>query len=171
MNTDGMTIRSFKTAGAVMACAAIVLWSAWASAQSRIELTTVAEVERQIVDAKDNVKVERTPAKTVMPGETLVFTIYYENTGTGMAEKAVITNPIPEHLVYAVDSAEGVDAEITYSIDGGTSFRKAAELFVKDKAGRQFPARPGDYTHIRWTIKTPLAPGATGAVSFKATIQ
>jgi uncharacterized repeat protein (TIGR01451 family) len=150
----------------------IVLGTTWALAQGpHIELTTVAEVEREVLNAVGQKTIQRIPATQIRPGETVIFTTHYRNTGTQMAENAIITNPIPEYVLFQQGSVRGVNTVVTYSIDGGKSYHTPEKLIVIDKAGRQFPARPKDYTHIRWTFDKPLAPGAAGTVSFRATIK
>ena len=72
-------------------------------------------------------------------------------------------------------SPEGANAEITYSADGGKSFAVADRLTVaaRDTSGKAVTraAVAADLTHVRWALKEPLAPGASGFVRFKAVIQ
>jgi hypothetical protein len=60
-------------------------------------------------------------------------------------------------------------------VDSGKSFATPDKLTVstKDKSGKDVtrPAVAQDYTHIRWTLKGNVAPGATGSVRFRAVIQ
>lgn len=150
----------------------MILWTTWAFAQgTHIELTTVAEVEKEVLNAAGQKTIQRIPATSILPGETVIFITHYRNTGTKVAENAVITNPIPEHMIFQRGSASGVNTVITYSIDGGKSYHKPEELIVVDKAGRRFPARPQDFTHIRWKFVKSLPPGAAGNVSFRATLR
>jgi uncharacterized repeat protein (TIGR01451 family) len=149
----------------------VALTAGWAWAQSQIQLRNVAEVETVHLDAAGQKTVQRAPAAKVLPGQEVIFTTYYENSGTQAAENAVITNPLPEHMVYTAGSASGAGARITVSADGGKTYNTPAMLLIKDAAGREFPARPQDYTHIRWTFENPLPPGAKGEVSFRALLK
>jgi uncharacterized repeat protein (TIGR01451 family) len=150
----------------------LVLYAASAAwAQGTITLKSVAEVEQQVLNEEGQKVVKRMPAAKVLPGSEVIFTTTYENTGDKAADKAFITNPIPQHMVYVADSAQGMGTLITFSIDGGKTFDIPARLFVFDAAGRKFPARIQDYTHIRWTFENPLPSGAKGSVSFRAVLE
>ena len=74
-------------------------------------------------------------------------------------------------VIYREGSAQGAGATVTFSVDGGKTYDVPAKLFVFDGSGRRYAARPRDYTHIRWTFKAPLLPGAKGDVSFRAVLQ
>ena len=145
--------------------------AAWARSNGHIELTSVAEIEKEVFNTEGRKEVQRVPAAKVVPGSEVIFTTTYKNVSREKAEKAVITNPVPEHMVYSGNSARGTGTKITFSIDNGKSFNIPAELFVFDAAGRKFPARPKDYTHIRWEINNPLPSGAKGEVSFRAILK
>ena len=149
----------------------VALTAAWAHAQGTIELKSVAEVEKEVFNTEGKKEVQRRPAVKVLPGDEVIFTTVYHNTSKEVAENAVITNPVPEHMIYTQNSARGQDTRITFSVDGGKTYDVPVKLFVYDASGRQFPARPRDYTHIRWTFGDPLPPGATGEVSFRAILQ
>ena len=140
-------------------------------AQGNIRLQSVAEVEKKVVNAEGKIEIKRVQATKVLPGTVVIFPQHYENMGNETAENAVITNPVPQHMVYKTGSAEGVGTRITFSVDSGKSFNIPAKLFVIDAAGRKFPARAKDYTHIRWTFENPLPSGAKGTVSFRAILE
>jgi hypothetical protein len=74
-------------------------------------------------------------------------------------------------MIYTYRSAQGEGTRITFSVDNGQSYNIPAKLFVFDTTGRKFPARPKDYTHIRWTFTHPLPSGAKGEVSFRAILE
>lgn len=143
----------------------------WAQFNGHIQLTSVAEIEKEVSNTEGKKEIKRMPASTVVPGTEVIFTTTYENVSKEKAEKAVITNPVPQHMVYTENSARGFGTRITFSIDNGKSFNIPSKLFVFDAAGRKFPARPHDYTHIRWEMIKPLPSGATGEVSFRAILK
>ena len=145
--------------------------ASWAQRKGHIKLTSVAEVEKQIVNSEGKKEMKRVPAVKVLPGSEVIFTTRYENISKEVADNAVITNPVPEHMLYKNNSAQGTGTRITYSIDNGKSYNIPGQLFVKDAAGRTFPARPKDYTHIRWTFNNSLPSGAKGEVSFRAILK
>lgn len=159
---------------AIVAAAAL-LTVTWTQAQARtkghIKLTSTAWQEKQVFNQEGKKELKRVPAAKVLPGDEVIFTISYQNIGKEAADQAVITDPIPEHMIYIQNSAEGTGARITFSVDGGKTYHAPGKLFIVDAAGRQYPARPQDYTHIRWTFAKPLPPGAKGEVSFRAILK
>lgn len=155
----------------IVGIVAILATAASVWAQGHIKLTSVAEMEKAVFNQEGKKEIKRIPAARVVPGSEVIFTTYYENVSKQTAEKAVITNPIPQHMIYKEGSAQGEGTRITFSVDNGKSYNIPAKLFVLDAAGRQYPALPKDYTHIRWAFETPLPPGAKGAVSFRAILK
>ena len=143
----------------------------WAQPNGHIELISAAEIEKEVFNTEGKKEVKRLPATKVVPGSEVIFTTTYKNVSKEKADQAVITNPVPEYMVYSENSALGTGTEITFSIDNGKSFNIPAKLFVFDAAGRKFPARPKDYTHIRLEIRKPLPSGARGEVSFRAILK
>lgn len=143
----------------------------WTESGQGVQLKATAQVEVKTLDAEGRTVVKRVPAKKVIPGTEVIYTIHYSNTGDQPAEHVAITNPIPEHMRYVDQSVFGSDAVITFSIDGSKTFDRPQNLIVVDPSGRSFPARPADYTHIQWVLEHPLAPGAKGQVGFRATLE
>ena len=139
----------------------------------RLDLKTT--VEKEVMVNKDGEWVtKRIPAGETGPGDILVFTIEYLNTGTTDAIDAAIVNPIPQGSVYILDSAGGEEAEVMCSIDNGNSWHKPPVMVrVKDAQGKEkFKPAPAErYTHIRWIIKQPVPPGYSGRVGFKVTVK
>ncbi len=163
-----------KTRSIWIICVALLLAApavGWAQAKGHIQLTSVAEIEKEVFNQEGKKELKRMPAETVIPGSEVIFTTVFENISKEKAQQAAITNPVPEHMIYKADSAAGKDTAITFSVDNGKSYNIPAKLFVSDAEGRKIPARPQDYTHIRWELRAPLAPGKTGEVSFRAILK
>jgi uncharacterized repeat protein (TIGR01451 family) len=139
--------------------------------QGNIKLTTLAQVERAVFTEGGRKEIKRVPAEKVVSGTEVIFTTQYENISTRAVEHAVITNPMPDNMIYKEGSARGEGAAVTFSVDGGKTYQPAADLFVYDTAGRKYPSRPQDYTHIRWTFETVIPSGARGDVSFTAVLE
>lgn len=146
--------------------------AAGAQQKGSIELKSLAEVEVVQTDAAGKKTVSRVDAATakVVPGDVVVFTTEYRNIGSKPTESVVITNPVPEHVVYVDKSAVGRGARIDFSVDGGKGYATAGKLVVTE-AGKKRKAGAQDYTHIRWTLTKPVPPGGKGNVSFKAKIK
>jgi uncharacterized repeat protein (TIGR01451 family) len=155
----------------------IALLSGWASIvlaadqQGHVKLQTVGFQEKVTV-AKDGSKhTDLVPVDHVLPGTEVTWDVKYEIIGTGSVTDTVITDPIPQNMVYVAGSAAGDNADITFSVDGGKTWGKPETLQVKDADGTLRGALPKDYTAIRWILKSTLAPGAKGTVTFHATLQ
>jgi uncharacterized repeat protein (TIGR01451 family) len=144
-----------------------------AQQKSAIQLTSVAEVEVTEKNASGVTEVKRKEAALakVVPGNIVIFTTRYVNTGKAPVSNVTIMNPVPEHMSYIDNSVEGKGARIDFSVDGGKTYGQPDKLTVKDGQGRVRPALAKDYTHIRWVLSTPLAPGGTGSVSFRAQLK
>ncbi|MBN2061089.1 MAG: DUF11 domain-containing protein [Deltaproteobacteria bacterium] len=139
----------------------------------RLDLKTTAEKE---VKVKKDGKwmVERVPVEKTGPGDILVFTINYLNRGKTDAVDAAIVNPIPQGVVYVLESAGGKDAEVMCSVDNAVSWHKPPVMIrVKNAEGKEEvkPAPAESYTHVRWTIKKTVPPGQSGRVSFKVSVR
>ena len=138
-----------------------------------IELKSTAEVDIIVKNDKGVNEVVRVAAAdtNVAPGDTVIFTTSYEYQGEKPATNVIINNPLPEHMLYLDNTAEGKGTRIDFSVDQGQTFAAANQLKIKDAEGKEQPASAADYTHIRWTIEGALQNGAKGSVSFKAKVK
>lgn len=155
-------------------CALLLLPAAVrAQQQGSIELKSTAQAEVVETNKKGEKHVKRVDAAKakVVPGDIVVFTTNYKNVGKQPAEKVEITNPVPEHMLYVDQSAEGKGMKIEFSVDKGKSYGSPDTLIVTDAQGKQRKAETIDYTNIRWTVAKPLGPGGKGTVSFKAKLK
>jgi uncharacterized repeat protein (TIGR01451 family) len=144
---------------------------AWSQEKGAVELKAVAETEVEVVNDDGQKEIKRVPAAKVVPGDVVIYTIYYTNNGSEPAENFVITNPVPEHTIYLDGSAEGENTQITFSVDDGNSYDTGDKLLIADAEGKKKAATPADYTHIRWALNEPVPTGATGFVYFKAQLK
>jgi len=158
---------------AVLSMLMLLSFQAKAADKGSVELKSVSEVDVTVTNDKGEKEVKRVEAAkaNVTPGDTVIFTNYYVNKGDKSASDVVITNPVPEHMIYLDGSAEGKGTRIEFSIDKGKSFVPAGKLTVRNKEGREKPASAADYTHIRWTVEKPIEKGGKGSVSFKAKVE
>jgi len=139
----------------------------------KLDLKTTVEKEAK-VQKNGQWVTERVPVDKTNPGDTLVYTITYQNAGRVAAVDAAIVDPFPAGVVYLAGTAEGQDAEITYSIDNSRSWHRPPimmQVRKPDGTLENRPAPPERYTHLRWVIKKPVQPGQSGRVSFKATVK
>lgn len=139
--------------------------------QGTIKLEHKAEQWQSVIDDDGAEQMQLVKATNVVPGEKVLFTVTYANTGDQPAENVTITNPVPEHMVYVDGSAAGDNTSILFSADGGESFAAAADLRVSNDDGLLRPAGASDYTHVRWVVQSDIAPGTSGTVQFTATVK
>jgi uncharacterized repeat protein (TIGR01451 family) len=109
------------------------------------------------------------PATHLVAGEEIYYTIRVRNPGKQPVTGVTVTKRLPFGVLYKRGSAVGPACEVQFSIDGGTQFAPADRLGAAngDKPGRKVPV--SEYTHVRWILSRPLAPGATALLRFRAT--
>ena len=107
---------------------------------------------------------------TAVPGNTMMYTITFENIGDKSVSNIVINDPLPNNSKYIANSAEGKNTTITFSADG-EKFDVPSKIKLKDASGKIWTASADKYTHIRWTYKKNLQPGEIGKVTFKTKIR
>lgn len=173
MMTTGKLMNNVAISAAIsMLLAGLLLLGGNALAQQgAIRLEHKAEQWETVTDENGDEQVQLVTATNVVPGERVLFTVTYTNTGDQPAETVTITNPVPEHMAYVDDSATGDNTSVLFSVDGGESFAAAPDLRVTNTDGTQRPAGAGDYTHVRWIVGSDIAPGAKGTVQFTATVK
>ena len=110
-------------------------------------------------------------ASKVLPGEIIQYNTFFENISNEPAGNINIVNPIPKHTVYLPNSAQGKNTQPVFSVDGGKHYGKASTLKVRGSDGKLYPAKPSDYTHIRWHYQGSLAPRAKQAVAFRVRLR
>ncbi len=135
-----------------------------------IKLTMSVKEEVKTLDSQGKQTVKYLPPTKITPGDTVIYTNEYRNESTKTLHEVIITNPIPKHLTYLNQHSELNEAQISYSINHGKTFLPADQLMVKKRNKKEQPAKPSDYTHIRWTIPSVIA-GQKGEVSFRAKVQ
>jgi hypothetical protein len=102
-----------------------------------------------------------------VPGDRLVVTLAYRNTGGQPLSDLVLANPVPRGLAYRAPAPGSAEPEV--SVDG-RSFGPLASLRVATAAGSR-AATPDDVTHVRWRLARPLTAGAQGQFAFQAVLK
>jgi uncharacterized repeat protein (TIGR01451 family) len=136
-----------------------------------ILVKTVAEQEQTVTAADGSTSTVLTPAKSVLPGHEVVYTVTFQNIGQDAARDVVVTNPVPEHTRYQAGSAFGPGTDLLFSADGGRSFAAADALEVRGTDGSVRTAGPEDYTHIRFVLKNSLTPGAVAFARYRTIVK
>lgn len=110
-------------------------------------------------------------AATLLPGDLVRYRLRFTNVTDGDVRGVVFTNPVPEGLRYVGGSAgaDRDDVATDYSIDGGRTYlaRPMVVAVVNGKRVQQ-PAKPEQYSHVRWTVRGSISPGATVTAEFRA---
>jgi uncharacterized repeat protein (TIGR01451 family) len=109
----------------------------------------------------------------VNPGDILRYTVSSANPGKAIAKDFSITQPIPEKMIYELNTAKSENqAEVAYSIDNGKTFVAKPTITVKTEDGKTIeqPAPAETYTHIRWKFGS-LAPAADIAAMYEVKVQ
>ena len=160
-------IRNYIGIAAILACS--FGSQAFAQEHGCIVLKSVAEQEKEVVNAKGEKTRQLVAASKIVPGMEVVWTVTANNICKVPSEKVTINNPVPEHMSYVANSAFGAGSDITYSLDGKT-FGAPAELSVIENGAKR-QARADEYRHIRWVFRSPLQPGASAVARFRAVLN
>jgi uncharacterized repeat protein (TIGR01451 family) len=136
-------------------------------------LTTETVVELLEPPATDDSHARRhfVAADKVRAGTEVYYTIKVHNPGRGAVSDVVVTKRLPYGMLYARGSAVGPGADVQFSVDGGVTFGPASTLEVEPAGLARRRALDADYTHVRWILRYPLAPGATALLRFRATLS
>jgi len=150
--------------------ALVLIWfTTEASAKALLSISIKAEKEVTV----DNVT-KRVAADTVNPGDVIFYTLDYVNTGDDPATNAVMNDAIPKGTAYVDGSAFGNGAVITFSIDGGKTFKEPSlltyEVKLPDGKREKRVVSPEKYTHIRWTVGVIPAHGS-GQAGFQTRVK
>lgn len=143
----------------------------YAGNPGQITLESKAKIEKLVFNEEGMQELKSFPADRVIPGDEVIFSNDYKNITKSPVEKVVITNPVPEHMIYRAGTASGKNTIISFSVDNGKTYAQPEKLIISDVAGNLLPAKASDYTHIRWAFAKPLQPGASGQVSFAAILK
>jgi uncharacterized repeat protein (TIGR01451 family) len=137
----------------------------------QIETELIAEVRIDSVASPIPHAARFAPAKVVEQGDVVYYTVRIRNVSSDYARDVMVTQRIPANTVYVPDSAAAPGAEVSFSIDGGQTFAPEGELRITDPTGVSRAAPLDQYTHIRWRLRNPLAPGAVALARFRAIFQ
>lgn len=138
-----------------------------ASAADNVSLTSKVLVEK-IKPGPDGkpVTVREEPG-VVTPGDRLVVVLHYRNGGSEPATGFTLTNPIPASVAFTGTD----DSSASVSVDGGKSWGSLQTLKVVAADGTSRPAVAADVTHIRWSLRQPIAAGSSGELSFHGVVE
>ena len=160
-------IRNYIGAAAILAGS--LGGQAFAQDQGCIVLKSVAEQEKEVVNAKGEKTKQLVAAAKIVPGMEVVWTVTANNACSQPSQNVTINNPVPEHMTLVPNSAIGPGSTVTYSMDGKT-FAAADRLTVQEN-GVSRQARAEELKYIRWELKGSLQPGASAFGRFRAVLN
>jgi uncharacterized repeat protein (TIGR01451 family) len=121
-------------------------------------LETTIAVERLVPAAHpDRGSGRFVQADRLAAGDELHYTIRVRNPGARFVTDVQVVKRMPDGVQYIEGSAVGPACDVEFSADGGQTFTVKA------------PA--GGFTHLRWSLRRPLPPGATALLRFRATFR
>jgi len=156
-----------------------------ANPQANVKIESNIQVERTEENAAgvSETKLFKPADVKVIPGDKLIFTNSYRNSGATPVTGFVVNNPVHP----AVSFTDVSEAWAVVSVDGGKTFGKLVDLTVTEQASPSGeanpdsseaappmvtrPAQPADVTHIRWKFARPIAAGATGKLQFSGVVK
>ena len=106
--------------------------------------------------------------QAIAGADELVVSVKFTNTTEHVVDSIRITSRVPDGTAYVAESASGPGSEVLFSIDGGRTFGRPAELVLPGVDGAARAADPALYTHVRWILRAPLDAGASGLTRFRA---
>jgi uncharacterized repeat protein (TIGR01451 family) len=155
-----------------------LLWIALAGAapvmaQSQEPKALVISAINQTAESDKAAGKARTTGALARPGDVLGYLLAFTNTTGGAVSNVQFVDPLPKGLVYRTGSARAdKPVRIEYSIDGGKSYAERPMIAVMEGSKRvEKPAPREMYSHIRWTVESPLAPGAQVMAEFEAEVS
>ena len=141
-----------------------------ADEQSDVGTELIAEVRENISTTPGREVYRFVPAQLLEQGQVVYYTLRITNQTTVPLRNVAVVQPVPANTTYLADSAAGPGAAVSFSVDGGKTFASPESLMIEVEGSTQL-AQAGQYTHIRWQLRNPLAPGATALARFRATFR
>jgi uncharacterized repeat protein (TIGR01451 family) len=97
------------------------------------------------------------PATRLAAGDEVHYTLRVTNPGKEPVTDVQVTKRMPQGLQFIPGSAAGPASLVEFSADGGMTFTPRP--------------KSGEFTHVRWSLRRPLPPGATALLRFRATFR
>jgi uncharacterized repeat protein (TIGR01451 family) len=149
--------------GAIAPVATSLIQPTWAQAPAARQAIQLNLTQSKKVADGQGFKL--VPAKAVLPGDTIIYSITATNVSNRAVTKLRIDQKVRAGTVYVAKSATAVSGtQLTFSIDGGKTF--SSQPLINKK-----PAPASAYTNLRWTFADSFAPKAVSKVSYAVQIR
>lgn len=133
-----------------------------------LQVTSHLLVERHVAERDGTTRIVTAEGVRARPGDRLIVSLAYRNTGPEPIADLVLADPVPAELAYRAAAAASPPAEL--SVDGHR-FAPLDALTVALPGGGTRPAAAADVVAVRWRFARPLAPGGGGTVAFRAVLK
>ena len=138
--------------------------------QANVTINTASFQEQTKVTASGEKVKEWVKASKVVPGTVIRYVNTLDNSGDKSARKLVVNNPVPENMEYVANTASCQGScVISYSVDGGKTYKQPEELFLGVEEKRHL-AKASEYTNIRWVVAQ-LDASSQSSVEYKARLK
>lgn len=159
--------------GMMLTIAFVLSGAALATADEAGQIELKATAAKVVVktDESGATRTELVKADIVIPGDKVAYTIEARNVSEANVDQVVITDPIPESMLFVPGTVESEGARVLFSVDGGESFDREDKLEVTGADGIPRAAIASDFTHIQWVFDKPLEPASERSVRFVALVE
>ena len=89
---------------------------------SDIQTELVAEVRENVSTTPGREVYRFVPARMLEQGQVVYYTLRITNQTTVPLRNVAVVQPVPANTTYLADSASGPGADVTFSVDGGSTF-------------------------------------------------
>ena len=142
-----------------------------AARNQSVQINTIVELEKLEHDINGKSITLYKPAKKVIPGNIVRYTVLLENQSSEPVDNAEVVTKIPDHMSYLSHSATGTACNIIFSTDKGKSFNPIKKLLKKTADGQLVQAGSQQITHIKWVRIKPLPPLTSQKLVFRAKLK
>lgn len=142
------------------------------AARPDVKLTLQAAVERPDGTATKRVPAEQ--AGLIGSGETIFWTLSWENRGDAPAHGFKATSPITPGTTLVTGSIKAPEGtEATFSIDGGKTYARVPTVDERQPDGtvKKVPAAAERYDHIRFETVSPLVAGGRAHATYEVRVR
>ncbi|MEL6829460.1 MAG: hypothetical protein AAFO63_04915 [Pseudomonadota bacterium] len=148
----------------------VVLAGTFAAQAESFAASQTAQLDVPAVLNSSAIDIEFEEAKVAQPGQRTRFHLSFTNEGAEPAQNIVLLMPVPNDVDVVTGTATSTRADVSYSIDGGLTFTSPEDLLA-GVTTQENASVLADVTTVRWALKTPVAPGASGALSYEGVFQ